>query len=105
MPRPELEIEFENATEEELRVAMEAAPEGSLYVRFSNEAGPRELVVEFSNQAGERTCPLRSRPTANSWTNRRMLALAWYTTNYTAHGVSRHLEWRGAAFEKATAID
>ena len=51
MPRPELEIEFENATEEELRVAMEAAPGGSLYVRFSNEARPRELVVEFSNQA------------------------------------------------------
>lgn len=35
MPRPELEIEFENATEEELRVAMDAAPNKRSYVRLA----------------------------------------------------------------------
>jgi transposase len=35
LPRPELEIEFENATEEELRVAMEAAPNKRSYIRLA----------------------------------------------------------------------
>ena len=62
LPRPEIEICIENDTEEELRVAMEAAPNRRSYVRVAVIRAiylglDRESVCRLYNRSDRTVCP------------------------------------------------